>query len=172
MSAREKRRLNCRVKPNFKFFYINLVILLCTLSFPIFGQNTRRQKKNVLPRVGAIKDLENFYHRKAGCGNHFLYVRKYAIHENNIFNSDDEGYNAWMNLDGRNVELKLVKTTLLHREIFNDADAIYEYLSGNVRITVRLRRFSDYIAWEPATITLRKGRAVRTIRAYITPQCD
>lgn len=88
---------------------ISVAFLIGTLGVFVFSQN-KAGGKNRLPRVGAIRSDEKVRDGKPGCGNHLLYRKKYA--DKAIFLSDDDGFNAWMNLNGHNTELKLVKTTL------------------------------------------------------------
>jgi hypothetical protein len=78
---------------------------------------------------------------------------------------------AWMNLNGHDVRLELVKTTLWRRRRGN-VFAQYEYREGRIQITVSLPQDTDYIFGYRAKIVLRKGRAVRTIDGFGLPQCD
>ncbi len=143
---------------------------LVTFCLLLIGVNAApAQRRGVLPRVGAIRDDQTVGATKPGCGNHILYRTRYAAGD--IFRSDDDGANAWMNLDGRNVRLELLKTTLRRRDPY-EASARYEYRYRNVRVTVSLTQLSDYTVWLPATLTVRAGRAARTIKAFIAPQCD
>jgi hypothetical protein len=149
------------------------IVLLCVAVFACASSLVCGQKKSSgkirLPRVGAIRNDEKTGESKPGCGNHYLYRTRYA--EKAVFLSDDDGFNAWMNLDGHNVELKLVKTTLYPRDRF-EAFASYEYRFRNIRIAVSLIQYTDYTVWIPAKIIIRKGRGARTIKTFVTPQCD
>jgi hypothetical protein len=144
-----------------------ITFIILGASGCLFAQTHRSGDR--LPRVGFIKDDQPSGRPHEGCDNHYLYLKKGG--EKSVFTSDANGFDAWMNLDGQNVELKLVKATLNYRDPF-DALARYDYRLKGLRFTVSLRHLSDYTVWIPARIILRSGRAVRVIRAFVTPQCD
>lgn len=131
----------------------------------------QKPKRSLLPRVGLIKHDQKVSEGKEGCGNHIIFYPKVEGGAE-IFSSDHEGFNAWMNFDGRNVELRLIKTMLYHHRDQFDADAFYEYRYKNISITVSLLQSFDYTFSSPAKIVVRKGREIRTMRAVVAPQCD
>ena len=147
-------------------------VLFC-LSSPFVTQSTaRQQRRNLLPRVGAIGKLEEGTKNIGdGCGNHMLIPRNKSNTYEFIFISSADGLIAWMNLNGRNLRLESVKTTLRNSRDGN-AFARHEYRLGRTLITVSFLLYTDYISEYPAKIILRKGRAVRTIKAVGLPQCD
>lgn len=126
-------------------------------------------KNGDLPRIGRPRADEESSLDRDGCSNHILYLKKSAA--GSVFSSDENGANAWMNLNNHNVGLKLAKTTIFHRDD-GDAFAIYEYRFKNTRITISLLALGDYIDWVPAKIVMRTMRTTRTLRAFVTPQCD
>jgi hypothetical protein len=150
----------------FKTVGVTFAVLAMALS--VCGQATRAQVKR-LPRVGYLRSDQPAGRSHDGCDNHYLYRQKGAV--KSIFTSGADGFDAWMNLDGQNVELNLVRTTLSHVDPF-EAKARYDYRYKDIRITVSLTHLSDYTVWVPARLVLRRGRAARTLRAFVTPQCD
>jgi hypothetical protein len=130
----------------------------------------QRNRPGHLPRVGSLNAEEPAGDSRGGCDNHDIVWRKGG--NRYFFLSAAEGYQAFMNLDGHNVELKQVRTTLSYIDAPYYARAVYEYQFRNVRITVRLTAQSDYTTYVPASITLRSGSVSRTIRGYVAPQCD
>lgn len=134
----------------------------------IFGQS-KVVGNSHLPRIGSIRSDEDAGGSRPGCGNHYLYRTKQA--ENAVFMSDEDGFNAWMNLNGHNVELKLIKTTQRHRDRFTSS-AVYEYRFRKTSIVVRLRKLTDYLVWVPATISMKNGNSFRKLSVFVTPQCD
>jgi hypothetical protein len=153
-----------------EFFRFILPVLLCVTPPAVFGQNRRTQGRSDLPRVGMIERDGQRSTGVPGCDSHPLSFKKGA--DDLFFESHPDGLDAWMNLDGRNVKLRLLKTTLHHLDEYGAANAVYEYRHRNVAVTVSLPVVSDYVDWLPAKVVLRKGRAVRAIRAFVMPQCD
>lgn len=89
-----------------------------------------------------------------------------------FFDSHNDGLDAWMNLDGHNVRLRLRKSTYFYRDDYGTADATYVYRYRAIVITVRLPLLSDYTLPQPATVIVSNGKARRKIRAFVAPQCD
>src|SRR5262245_38601657 len=84
---------------------VSLALTLWLVSVS-FGQR--------LPVVRALNPNEPASPSKDGCGNHPIGFSKSG--DNIFFDSHDDGMNAWMNLDGHNVELIPVKTTINYRD--------------------------------------------------------
>ena len=111
-----------------------------------------------------------------GCGN--LY--SYPVHRTNtspeayLFLSNGDGSNAWMNLDGRDVRLRPIKSLA-----GNDRKPKqYYYRSGSLRISVIIEAFKpegaavgDSDPMFKMKITLRRGQAVRIVRAVGDADC-
>ena len=127
-------------------------------------------KVKSLPTIAFLRSDEPAGYSRGGCDNHEIVLSRDS--EKLIFISAGEGYKAVMNLNGHNVELKQLRTTLDYIDAPYDARAVYEYGYKGVRITVRLTAQSDYTTYVPATITVRSGRARRIIRGFVAPQCD
>jgi hypothetical protein len=144
-----------------RFIFLMGLFLLATAICPA--------QKSKLPRIGYLREDQKTGGGKEGCGDHVIYFKEGQEHA--IFASDDEGFNAWMNLNGKNVELRLIKTTLYHRDAL-DADAIYEYRYRDVQITVRMPQLYDYVFYFPVRIVIRRGNSRRFMKAVVSPQCD
>ena len=153
-----------------KLFRLILPVLLCVSPPAVFGQRRPAQGSGFLPRVGMIDRDAPRSNDIGGCDNHPLSFREER--DELFFESHPDGRDAWMNLDGRNVKLRLRKATLYYTDEFGTGNAVYEYSHKNVAVTVSLPLVSDYIDWLPAKVVLRKGRAVRTFKAFVMPQCD
>jgi len=89
-----------------------------------------------------------------------------------VFLSRGDGSHAWMNLNGRDVLLRKIKSTA--RE--NQKSRRLSYRYGGVRITVDFEDFSpDDTSGDGTTmrmkITLRNGRDVRVMKALGSSDC-
>ena len=130
-----------------------------------------------LPRVGTIKDYPATG-LTVGCGN--IYSRLPRQPEsaggNYVFISNSDGGNAWMNLGGRDVRLRQIRRAA--RDVRNGRDASrFEYRWGSLRVGVA---FTEVKPGDPLydedimfrlRITLRRGRAARTVRAVGYADC-
>ena len=153
-----------------KFLRLILPFLLCASPPAVSGQSNPAQGSGGLPRVGMIDREAPRGTNFPGCDSHPLSFRKGA--DDLFFESHPDGQDAWMNLDGRNVKLRLLKVTLYYLDEYGTANAVYEYRHKDVAVTVTLPFLYDYVVWLPAKVVLRRGRAARTIRAFVMPQCD
>ena len=153
-----------------RLFRLILPVLLCASPPAFFGQHGRTQGRSVLPRVGLINRDGPRSERVPGCNSHLLSLKEEA--DELFFESHPDGLDAWMNLGGGNVKLRLLKTTLYHLDEHGGANAVYEYRHKDLAVTVSLPFYYDYVDWLPAKVVQRKGRAARTIRAFVMPQCD
>jgi hypothetical protein len=125
---------------------------------------------NTLPRVGTIKDYPATG-LMTGCGN--LYFYKAADAEsttaNYVFLSRGDGSHAWMNLNGRDVRLRKIKSRR-DREFRR-----YSYRYRDVRITVEMEEYTPPPGQTEHTskmkITLRQGRRVRVVQALGGSDC-
>lgn len=154
--------------------FILTIFLAATLLAANGAAQTKAKKtlKNRLPRVGVIKDME--YAGKFigdGCNQHFMRLPNKPEGDEYVFVSGADASVAWMNLNGSDVKLELVKSTLWYRRGY-DAFALHIYRAGKTRITISFWQYNDYTTEYPAKIVLRKGRARRTIRLIGLPQCD
>jgi hypothetical protein len=151
-----------------------LIILCCAVllfSFDCPAQiNLKKTKKNVLPRVGAIKDYPATG-LMVGCANYYFSLPNNIKSEDEsyVFLARAEGNDAWMNLNGRDVNLTQIKSgTRESRKSIR-----YGYSFGKTRIQVRIKSRGDvpddYTL--QALITLRRNRSVRNIRAIGYSDC-
>ncbi len=146
--------------------------LFCLSSLFATRTEAQQPKPNILPHVAGIGESDEATGNSwSGCDNHYLIPRNESFEHEPIFISNADGSIAWMNLNGRNMGLESVKTTLWYRR-HGSAFARYEYRSGRILITVSFPQYSDYVSEYRAKIVLRRGRAVRTINAVGLPQCD
>lgn len=148
------------------------ICLLCLIFLTglICQAQTGKTRKTDLPRVALLKNDEPHGTDVPGCDSHPISFRKGE--ERSFFISHPDGLDAWMNLDGHNVNLRLLKATLYYRDEYGTASATYEYRYKKIRITVSLLLLSDYTVWIPAQVVIRKNQTVRRIKAFIAPQCD
>lgn len=148
--------------------------MICIASFDGVAQ-TRRQVRDALPRVGTIRDYPATG-LMTGCGNLYFYraSRPGASDDPYVFLARGDGSNAWMNLGGRDVRLRQIRLTRRG----NRKPRPYYYRFGKVRITVLFEAFKPEDApvdegdsMFKMKITLRKGRAVRIVRAVGGSDC-
>lgn len=150
--------------------------IICIVSFDCAAQSTQRHpKKDILPRVGTIKDYPATG-LMTGCGNLYFYPASPAASSNDayVFLASGNGSNAWMNLGGRDVQLRQIKSLVRGKR----KPQPYYYRWGNLRISVVIEPFkpeSEPVAeGDPQLtmrITLRRGRAVRIVRAVGGSDC-
>ena len=142
------------------------------LSFDCAAQG--RARKDGLPRVGTIKDYPATG-LMVGCGNIYSHLPHHvrSLDPPLVFTSSSDGSNAWMNLGGRDVRLRQIKPAARARRKSRD----FNYRLGRLLISVR---FADLKPDEPPfdedfmfklRITLRRGRAARTVRAVGYADC-
>jgi hypothetical protein len=131
--------------------------------------------KGTIPRVGTIKDYPATG-LMTGCGN--LYVYKAAdaksTDSNYVFLARGDGSNAWMNLNGRDVRLRQLKSKPRGKQ---NSHRLF-YLYKDVRINIVFEDFKpegvEITEGDPMfkmKITLRKGSSVRTIQAVGSSDC-
>jgi hypothetical protein len=111
-----------------------------------------------------------------GCGNLYFYRAGEAkfSDSNYVFLSSGDGGNAWMNLGGRDVRLRQIKsTTNKGRKVQG-----YYYRFGELRISVVIEPFkpenapvAESDSMFKMKITLHRGRAVRIVRGVGDSDC-
>ena len=123
------------------------------------------------PHIGTIKDYPATG-MMTGCGNaYFHFPRQAPTDTNLVFITPGDGNFAWMNLDGRDTRVSLVRTTTWY-EKEEGVKWRQDYRAGATLITtVSVRDESG--ADEPIrmTITVRRGRAARTVRVVGSADC-
>lgn len=155
-----------------------IVLSVCAALFPAAescAQSKAPPKAKIrLPRVGTIRDYPATG-LTAGCGNSYYYFegRTGRTGEDYVFIANRDGTIAWMNLDGRDVSLKLVEKPPSDEFPFQ---SVYRW--KKVSIVVRVADFKPPDApYEEGdsmfrmNITLRRGRARKTIRAVGSADC-
>jgi hypothetical protein len=149
---------------------ISLILIGAFLlaHFPAFGQQSVRRRQS-LPRVGVIGKYEFPSAFAEGCANRWIRSAKSAA---DIFLSTGDGTDAWMNLNNRVRQLRLLKLTLRYKTRNGEPSTIHEYRFGKTRISVRLWKLNENAPTYQAKITLQNGRAKRTIYGEMQPQCD
>lgn len=134
-----------------------------------------RARGGGLPRVGTIKDYPATG-LTVGCGNIYSHLPRHAGAPDSrlVFISNSEGGNAWMNFDGRDVRLRQIKPARRSR---GGGDRPYNYRVGTLRVSVHFEElrpgdplFSEDFMFK-LRITLRRGRAARTVRAVGYADC-
>ncbi len=157
-----------------RYFRIFPAIFIALLFVLPNAAQTKRSKKHRLPRVGTIRDYPATG-LTAGCGNSYYYFERRARGEgeNYVFIASADARNVWMNLDGRDVSLAPVR---IPRSVSIPFRASYRW--RNVSIAVAVEDFKPPDApYEEGDsmfrmkITLRRGRAVKTIRAVGSADC-
>lgn len=163
----------------FRSCVIKFCLAACLLSLIVSGASAqsrlKKPTKDALPRVGTIKDYPATG-LMTGCGNLYVILPKDAAktEQNYVFLARGNGDDAWMNLDGRDINLKFIKP-LRQRNKFLSR---YNYRWRKVSVSVVIRGFKPRSKIEKADdfmfemmITLRKGRVVRTFRAIGSSDC-
>ncbi len=108
-----------------------------------------------------------------GCGNLYVHERGKSspTDADYVFLARGDGSNAWMNLNGRDVRLRQIKTTRSGKS--KSHRLLYRY--GSWQITVTSAEIADDAANPDGMfqmkITFRKGRAVRTVNAVGSSDC-
>lgn len=150
-------------------------LIICICSFECAAQSKRQSQKNVLPRVGTIKDYPATG-LMTGCGNLYFYSASQAKPSPDayVFLARGDGSNAWMNLGGRDVRLRQIRS--LTRD--NRKTRRFYYRHGNLRVSVVIEDFkpetetvAEGDSMDKMKITLRQGRAVRIVRAVGDADC-
>lgn len=152
-----------------------ICLIVFVFAFDCAAQKKNSSKKDRLPRVGTIRDYPATG-LMTGCGNVYSHFAHQAGLQNPglVFISRGEGDNAWMNLDGRDARLRQVK--LRKRKSITSRPHYYRF--GKTFITVL---FEDYKPKNESAaesdwlfqlkIILRRGRAVKTVRAVGYADC-
>jgi hypothetical protein len=164
-----------------KIIKVRLLLLtmlaVCTIvtaqTSPIKRHVTQNRKKAVVPRVGTIKDYPATG-LMTGCANMYFEFANPArtTSEDYVFLSRAGGENAWMNLDGRDTQLALLKTTIWHKADESGRRSRYDYRAGAARLSVFIepRETSDDYTLS-MKIVVRVGRAVRVVKAVGSADC-
>ena len=144
--------------------------LVSTLPFDCAARATERRKGRT-PRVGTIKDYPATG-MMTGCGNSYFHLPRQAASDTSlIFIAPGEGNFAWMNLDGRDTRIRLLRTTTWYEKEVG-VKWRHDYRAGATLIsTVSVRDERDVDNPVRMTITVRRGRAARTVRVVGSADC-
>ena len=158
-----------------RVFFPICVLALTSVLFDLTAQGRPRvQNRSGVPRVGTIKDYPATG-LMTGCGNLYFSPPSQSGSTNTayVFLARGDGSNAWMNLNGRDVRLRQIKVSGKRQQARH-----HLYRWGDVRISVVFENFKPADAPVGDTdpmfrmkITLRRGRAVRTVRAIGDSDC-
>ena len=144
------------------------VLLVCVLSFATAAQSEVRT--GGIARVGTIKDYPATG-LMTGCGNLYFKLATQSSSLPYVFVARGDGSDAWMNLDGRDVRLRQIRSP-------NQKSRQFSYRLGKLRINVTFENFkpenAETAEGDPMfkmKITLTRGRAKRVVRAVGDSDC-
>jgi hypothetical protein len=181
---RAGKNLNARKMTNtdkiyFRARVISFCLVACLSSASVSGaaaqDGLKKLKKDVLPRIGTIKDYPATG-LMTGCSNLYFMLPKdgASLAQKYVFLARGNGADAWMNLGGRDIRLKQINSARRPNKI----PVRYNYRWRKVSVNVVIRDFKPRRKTDNAdefmfamTITLRKGRAVKTLRAVGSADC-
>ena len=141
-------------------------LVICLLSFKSAGRSV------AIPRVGTIKDYPATG-LMTGCGNLYFYpaIKTRSSPEAYVFVAHGDGSDAWMNLNGRDVRLRQIRSP-------NQKSRQFYYRFGELRISVIIENFksenAEVAEGDPMfkmKITLTRGRAKHVVRAVGDSDC-
>jgi hypothetical protein len=109
---------------------------------------------------------------QTGCGNsYFHFPRQAASDTNLVFIAPGDGNFAWMNLDGRDTRVRLVRATTWYEKEAG-VKWRHDYRAGATLIsTESVRDERDVDNPIRMTITVRRGRASWTVRVVGSADC-
>lgn len=118
------------------------------------------------PRVGEIKDTSEVS-KTVSCGFYFQFPKKgEATPDRYVFISQADGQDAWMNLDGRDTRLTLLRISPYPGERLGARRRIDYRAAGGyrVRVLTTVTRLSDENNYDPGqfSVTLTVGRGGRS----------
>jgi hypothetical protein len=144
--------------------------LVSTLPLDYAARAVGRQNGRT-PHVGTIKDYPATG-MMTGCGNAYFHFPRHAPSDTNlVFITPGNGHFAWMNLDGRDTRVTLVRATTWY-EKEEGVKWRHDYRAGATLITtVSVRDERDADDQIRMTITVRRGRAARTVRVVGSADC-
>jgi hypothetical protein len=144
--------------------------LVSMLPLDCAARATERREGQA-PRVGTIKDYPATG-MMTGCGNSYFHLPRQAASDTNlVFIAPGDGNFAWMNLDGRDTRVSLVRATTWY-EKEEGVKWRHDYRAGATLIsTVSVRDGRDADNPLRMIITVRRGRAGRTVRVVGSADC-
>ena len=153
--------------------WLGAALICFAFVLPSGGAAQEGKRGGGLPRVGTIKDYPATG-LTVGCGNIYSRLpRQPESAGSYVFISNSDGGNAWMNLGGRDVRLRQIRRAARGRL----GATRFEYSRGALRVSVALTAvepgdplYDEDIMFR-LRITLRRGRAARTVRAVGYADC-
>ncbi|HEU4387236.1 MAG TPA: hypothetical protein VFV34_05525 [Blastocatellia bacterium] len=154
----------------------SLVLVVALLPIPSAGAQSKsaNASRSRLPVVGEIKDYPATG-LTTGCPNYYFFFPEKAGSTSAmyVFLSRERGEDAWMNLDGNDTRLKLLKAER-PRKVGAETEERYLYRAGPTEIGVQIKHSKGEQYEEfplKMIITLRKGVLSRRIRAIGFADC-
>jgi hypothetical protein len=145
-----------------------LMILLHGVS--VCGQTRRAASRpSLAPRVAEIEDTSEVS-RTVSCGFYFQFPRKGdAPSDRYVFISQVDGREAWMNLDGRDTRLQLVRISPYTKERIGARRRIDYRAPGGYRVRVETTvvGLSDENNYEPTRFRVRFTISRRGRTAFV-----
>jgi hypothetical protein len=132
-----------------------------------------KPSRGAVPRVGVIKDYPATG-LTVGCANLYFEYASRALSSPGeyVFLSRSEGDGAWMNLNGRDTRLTLLKTTIWHKSDGAARLTRYDYRAARTRVSVFIEpreSVDDYMF--VMRIILLNGRSRRNVKAIGSSDC-
>jgi hypothetical protein len=152
------------------------ILSILIVAAPVCAQ-ARRAARQSAPRVAEIADRSEVS-RTVSCGFYFELPKKVETGSNSyVFISQMNGREAWMNLDGRDVRLGLVRISPYPKERLGARRRIDYHARGGytVRVETTVVGLSDENNYEPTRfhvrLTVSRGGRTRIVRAVGTAGC-
>ena len=139
----------------------------------LFGTVTAQRRATGLPRVGLIKDYPATG-MTVGCGNLYVELPDTGINSGDkyVFLSRGDGTNGWINLNGRDVSLRLLRTDTMYSSTESFVVRhLYRYSGVSIIVTVRRDGQPDADGRMKMSITLRRGKVIKSFEAVGTSDC-
>jgi hypothetical protein len=151
-----------------------LLVVVVPIAPAASQSKSRSTPNNRIPSVAEIKDYPATG-LTSGCPNYYFFLPQRAgrTSAGYVFLAREKGVDAWMNLDGRDTRLKLLKAER-PRKVGAETEERYSYQAGATEIRVQLK-YSDSERYEEfplkLLITLRRGLLIRRVRAIGFVDC-
>lgn len=152
---------------------INKIIATLFIAAAFFATVGAQHRPAQLPRVGSIKDYPATG-MTVGCGN--LYVELAGTTNNAgekyVFLSRGDGSNGWINLNGRDVNVRLLRTdTVYSSEDVFVVRHLYRYRRVSIIVTIHRDGQPDADGRMRMSIKVKRGRSSRSFDAVGTSDC-
>jgi len=147
---------------------ITIVVVACTPSTNFSQRATRSDSTSSTMKVGIVKNRDSF--DGAGCS--LQMPTDYQKHNDRcVFLSDFED-NATININGKDIKLKLVGRREPEREPRNGDRSVFNYATQRIKVRVDFlvtgvcdpNDESCEVTYYDATLTITRGRTIRMVR--------